>query len=443
MTTETQDIIISPASALAIAPVMDLATAKKRLYEFQEFVQSYMKEGEDYGTIPGTPKPTLYKPGADKLCELYGLSDSYRILDKTEDFDKGLFDYNIECTIVSRRDGTLVSTGLGSCNSYEGKYRWRDLQRVCPVCGKSAIIKGKQEYGGGWLCFKKKDGCGYKFADGDQTIEGQAAGKVQNEDIATLKNTILKMAKKRAKIDATLAATRSSGIFTQDMDDISHPQDFDEPHVSARRSEEPPIAPKRIVQGIITDIAQVKNETLYKLQDGDDEHVCTTTNPDYVKRLAGAHGLHVEFAYLESGGRVKVINTIEHVSNPDDLVPVLEASIAQVEAKRKAAIAYDDAKGLAYGTVKGLRQPAGKGPMKVDVQCGDEILSFATFSKTSQNRLNEYAVEGAQIELAYKMGQPFKGKAQRDIKEVISCGKRNFHAEENEALGIDEEPQPF
>ncbi len=29
------------------------------------------------------------------------------------------------------------------------------------------------------------------------------------------------MAKKRAKVDATLAATRSSGIFTQDMEDIS------------------------------------------------------------------------------------------------------------------------------------------------------------------------------------------------------------------------------
>jgi len=40
--------------------------------------------------------------------------------------------------------------------------------------------------------------------------------------VATLKNTILKMAKKRAKVDATLAATRSSGIFTQDIEDMAH-----------------------------------------------------------------------------------------------------------------------------------------------------------------------------------------------------------------------------
>jgi hypothetical protein len=33
----------------------------------------------------------------------------------------------------------------------------------CPKCGKDAIIKGKEEYGGGYLCFKKKGGCGAKF----------------------------------------------------------------------------------------------------------------------------------------------------------------------------------------------------------------------------------------------------------------------------------------
>lgn len=176
-----------------------------------------MVEGEDYGQIPGTPKPTLYKPGADKLCELYGLTDSYRIIDRIVDFDRGLFDYEIECTLS--RDGQPIATGLGSCSSFEGKYRWRDSKYKCPACGKETIIKGKEEWGGGWVCFKKKGGCGAKFEAGDPQIEGQEMGQVENEDIATLKNTILKMAKKRSKVDATLAATRSSGVFTQDIGD--------------------------------------------------------------------------------------------------------------------------------------------------------------------------------------------------------------------------------
>jgi len=37
----------------------------------------------------------------------------------------------------------------------------------CPACGAQAVIKGKAEYGGGWLCWKKRGGCGEKFADTD------------------------------------------------------------------------------------------------------------------------------------------------------------------------------------------------------------------------------------------------------------------------------------
>lgn len=206
-----------------LQPVMNLEVAKKRLAEFQAFVKDYLKEGEDFGTIPGTPKPTLLKPGADKLCELYGLSDSYEIVDKVEDFDAHppLFDYTIRCTLTRIRTGVPVSSGLGSCNSYESRYRFRNGARKCPQCMKETIIKGKEEYGGGFICFAKKGGCGAKFGDDDVAITKQVVGRVENEDIADIKNTILKMGKKRAKIDATLSATRSSGVFTQDMDEIA------------------------------------------------------------------------------------------------------------------------------------------------------------------------------------------------------------------------------
>jgi hypothetical protein len=48
---------------------------------------------------------------------------------------------------------------------------------VCPRCGKDAIIKGKEEYGGGWLCYKAKGGCGAKFdKDPTDAISHQPAG---------------------------------------------------------------------------------------------------------------------------------------------------------------------------------------------------------------------------------------------------------------------------
>jgi hypothetical protein len=198
MPEETKEIVVqSPERELMLAPVMDLKTAKARLAEFQQFIKEYLVEEEDYGIIPGTTKPTLYKPGADKLCELYGLADEYEVVGEysREDWSAvpPLFDYTIRCVLRSKRSGIAVASGMGSCNSYEGKYRWRDLKRKCPNCGQETVIKGKEEYGGGWICWKKEgrsNGCGMKFSDDDERIVNQTVGRIENDDIATLKNCI-------------------------------------------------------------------------------------------------------------------------------------------------------------------------------------------------------------------------------------------------------------
>jgi hypothetical protein len=102
----------------------------------------------------------------------------------------------------------------------ETKYRYRSASRKCPVCGKETIIKGKAEFGGGWLCFKKKGGCDARWSDGDEIIEKQETGKIENPDPADQWNTCLKMAKKRALIDACLTALGASTMFTQDIEDM-------------------------------------------------------------------------------------------------------------------------------------------------------------------------------------------------------------------------------
>jgi hypothetical protein len=43
---------------------------------------------------------------------------------------------------------------------------------------------------------------------------------VENEDIADVFNTVLKMGKKRAFVDAVLSATAASDIFTQDIEEM-------------------------------------------------------------------------------------------------------------------------------------------------------------------------------------------------------------------------------
>jgi hypothetical protein len=143
-------------------------------------------------------------------------------MDQIEDWDKPFFHYKVRCSLLSIRSGVTISTGMGECNSYESKYRWREAKRKCPICQAEAIIKGKEEYGGGWVCFKKQGGCGATFNDDAPAITEQKIGRVENEDIFSQVNTILKMAKKRAMIDASLSAGRLSDVFTQDMEDITN-----------------------------------------------------------------------------------------------------------------------------------------------------------------------------------------------------------------------------
>ena len=210
------------------ATYLDVATASQNMNALKmkhnlliEAMSDVLKKDKDYGVIPGTGnKPTLLKPGAESLCFLFGLRPTFEVVDCIEDWDKGLFYYRYRCTLLSG-DGRVVANSEGSCNSRETKYRYRNQSRKCPTCGKETIIKGKAEYGGGWLCFKKKGGCGAKFQDGAQVIEKQEVGKVENTEPFELVNTLQKMAQKRALVAAVLIGTGASQFFTQDVEDMS------------------------------------------------------------------------------------------------------------------------------------------------------------------------------------------------------------------------------
>lgn len=212
------------ASAEIWMPVLDLAAAVHRHNLMVEVSQQLMASGVDYGVIPGTnSRPVLLKPGAEKLCSLFGLSpevaEERNQLDWTgEEHNEEPFFY-FYYRVKITKNGILLGEGVGSANSWEAKYRWRKQERTCPDCGTAAIIRGREEYGGGWVCFTKKGGCGAKFKAGDPVIEKQKTGRIPNPDVADLVNTLQKMAYKRALIAGVLIATNASEFFTQDLED--------------------------------------------------------------------------------------------------------------------------------------------------------------------------------------------------------------------------------
>jgi len=140
-----------------------LEQARERISMLQDFIKGMMVEGTDYGSLPNTDKRCLFKSGAEKLCDIFAFSKKIEIVSRIEDFEKGIFHYEVKAILINKRSGLVETEGVGSCNNMEKKYK--------------------------------------------------------SQDAYSIANTILKMAKKRAFVDAVLSATRSSDIFTQDVED--------------------------------------------------------------------------------------------------------------------------------------------------------------------------------------------------------------------------------
>ncbi|WP_174520718.1 hypothetical protein [Alicyclobacillus shizuokensis] len=160
---------INSLSLIENMDVSRVAETMNKIAQFQTVVQKTLKAKHDYGVIPGTEKPTLLKPGAEKILMLMGLSSSYEVVDKVQDYDGGFFAFTVRCLLS--RNGLLITEGVGHANTREKRY--------------TSHKEGKSP-----------------------------------PDPYTLANTVLKMAKKRALVDAALTVASLSDIFTQDLEDI-------------------------------------------------------------------------------------------------------------------------------------------------------------------------------------------------------------------------------
>lgn len=158
------EIVVSNESTRVIDMVdlNELESVMVKINQFQQLVQKNLKQDLDFGIIPGTKKPTLLKPGAEKILMLLGLRSEFDIVNDTRDFERGFFQYQIKCKLY--KGDMLITEGLGACNSKESRYK--------------------------------------------------------NSDGFSIDNTVLKMAKKRAMVDAALLVGSLSDLFTQDLEDM-------------------------------------------------------------------------------------------------------------------------------------------------------------------------------------------------------------------------------
>ena len=197
----------------------------RQISKVQQVMEKVMQEGEHYGVIPGTQKPTLLKSGAEKIAFTFRLSPEYDILPESERKDN-MVSYVVRCTLRHIHTGAVWGQGLGSCNTNEKKYKyiWREAEKPeSKEIAEEMKLKGT----GRWQIVEKNGKKEWKWFV-----------RIENDNPQDLDNTILKMACKRALVAAVLNATATSDIFTQDVEDIAIQEEQKKEPVEGKADEE-------------------------------------------------------------------------------------------------------------------------------------------------------------------------------------------------------------
>jgi hypothetical protein len=190
-----QVVQFQPAVEAYGARSMTAADVRSHVNLMQDVMIEVMKDGTHYGTIPGTKSKSLYKAGAEKLMATFRLAAKPEVQDLSVG---GEVAYRVTVNLLAS-SGAFVGAGIGECSSSEDKYAWR-----AAICEEEFDVTPEN---------RRR----IKFSKYQGRVEKKKQVRTNPADVA---NTILKMAKKRAQVDAVITATAASDIFTQDIEDL-------------------------------------------------------------------------------------------------------------------------------------------------------------------------------------------------------------------------------
>ena len=221
--------------------ILQLATVQKIMKDAMQEADLKAGKDGDYGMIPGTKKPTLLKPGAEKLMlafRLSGVVDRAEVVPLAHDHISGHREVIVYTKIVHTPSDTLLAIGVGSCSTMESKYRWRTGEKEFtdkPV-PKEYWDNRESNFAEAMTAIGGKGHTTGKHPDTGKWVICRQGEKAENPDPADVYNTVLKMAKKRSVIDGVLQATAASTMFTQDMEDMQHAAPTETPAPAAEEA---------------------------------------------------------------------------------------------------------------------------------------------------------------------------------------------------------------
>ncbi len=188
---------LTTGNAAAMAAI-DPARTQAQLQNVESFIQSAMRKGVHYGTIPGVPKPFLWKGGAELLAGLfnYGVRAKRDELLSMVDRAGELVEITVKVTVFSRTTGRDLWDSDGFASSLEACFR----RRACPEC-RHTVHRDKDKRGT-FGC----DSC-------DWTGEVKALTDALAVDFGSTTRNVAARAQKRAMVRAIQEACGVTAFF--------------------------------------------------------------------------------------------------------------------------------------------------------------------------------------------------------------------------------------
>ena len=186
-------------------------------------VKKTLRRDVDFGVIPGTKSPSLYKAGAEAICLAYGLVPHISMESKTEEWHKGAGNngedlffglYTMKCElhkIGNNGVDYVIASGYGSANTFEKRNGWNK--------GKPDAI-----------------------------------------------NSSIKMAAKRAMVGTVLSISGLSSMFSQDIEDEDFMKKADD---VVRLKDDDPVTTKqmRLIYSLAGEAGLTRDEVKKRIKD--------------------------------------------------------------------------------------------------------------------------------------------------------------------------------
>ena len=197
---EQNEIAVQQTTGLALR-FSDTAIAEmlEQNKQFGKFVNSQLRDGIDFGTLPNVKTPSLWKAGAEKLASLFQLGSRIYKSEKTLDLKENFAMFAVTVEIFHLPTGNIIAQCEGIANSHEKKYKSRKI---------------------------------YEWVNNRKIEKGE-----EMTPVGDVLNTLNKMAQKRAYVGAVIIATKASDFFTHDLAEDDEQFAEENPNYHAKQQE--------------------------------------------------------------------------------------------------------------------------------------------------------------------------------------------------------------